>query len=412
MRANSPRTSRRPAGRRGAPQRRAAAGVLVRGRTAAGLFMLCLLASALAACGSGSGSGSATEALSTPLATSLPSAGGSWALLPAGASSGEEHFWELLHRSVGSSRWSLVTPPGVQDNGGLAIAAAGRTLLAGFLPSYYLHFSPLALTTNGGATWTPALLPGGLTSVPDSLALSSSGTTYALLAKDGGEIVQSNTPGGEWRSLANARALAATPLAHGCGLTSIDAVASLSTEGVLVGGACTQAGQIGQYAYTHGSWRTAAPPTPTALRGDPSRVISLASTGASTLTLVDFPSASQNTLLAAWSTDGGRTWAEAPPLVMGAREDLIAAGPAPHAGTFLLLSTPHGSRLRIGAPLTPWRATPRPPEGTATVALDSAGEVDALAVHVYDIVDWRLAGTPAAWHQAGTLHISVSASSH
>lgn len=429
MRANSPRSSRRPAGR-GAPRRRTAAGVLrrrqtaaglpTRGRAAIGLLTLCLLASGPAACGSGSGGGggsgsgsaSATEPLATPLATSLPSAGGSWALLPAGASSGEERFWELLHRGTASSRWSLVTPPGVQDNGGLAIAAAGGTLLAGFLPSYNLHFSPLALTANGGATWTPALLPGGLEGVPDALALSADGTAYALLAKDGGDIVVNNTPGGEWRSLTTARALAAAPLAGGCGLTSIDAIASLSPEGLLAGGACAHAGPIGEYAYAHGSWRAAAPPTPAAVRGDPSRVISLASTDASTLTLVDFPSASQNTLLAAWTTDGGHHWTETPPLVMGAREDLIAAGPAPHAHTFLLVSTPRGNRLRIGAPRTAWRSTPRPPEGTATVALGGGGEVDALAVHGYNIAEWRLAGTPAAWHRAGTLHVTVSTPSH
>jgi hypothetical protein len=376
--------------------------------------MLGLLGATLAACGSGSGSGSgsATDALSTPLATSLPSAGGSWALLPAGASSGEEHFWELLHRGVGSSRWSVVTPPGVQDNGGLAIAAAGSTLLAGFLLSYNLHFSPLALTTNGGATWTPALLPDGLTSVPDSLALSSGGSAYALLARDGGEIVVSNTPGGEWRSLTAARALATLPVARGCGLTNIDAIAGTSPRGVLAGGACTHAGQIGEYAYVQGSWRAAAPLTPAALRGAPSRVLWLVSTGATTLTLVDFPSASQNTVLAAWTTDGGHRWVEAPPLVMGAREDLVGAGPAPHAHTFLLVGTPHGNRLRIGAPFTPWRTTPRPPAGTATVALGGAGEVDALAVHGYNIADWRLVGTPGAWHRSGTLHVSVSAASH
>ncbi len=412
------------------------------------MLVLCLLASSLAACGSGGGSGggsssgSATKPLSTPLATSLPSAGGSWALLPAGASSGEEHFWELLHRGAGSSHWSLVTPPGVQDNGGLGIAASGRTLLAGFLPSYNLHFSPLALTTDGGTTWTPALLPSALTSVPDSLALSAGGTTYALLAKGGGEIVQSSTPGsGEWRSLTTARALATLPVAHRCGLASIDAIVSTSPqgvlasgsspegvlaggsspevlaggaspEGVLAGGTCTKAGQIGEYAYAHGSWHAAAPPTPPALRGDPSRVISLASTGGTTLTLVDFPAASQNTLLAAWSTDGGHRWTESPPLVMGAREELIAAGPSPHAQTFLLVSTPHGSRLRIGAPATPWRATPRPPTGTATVALGGTGEIDALAVHVYSIVDWRLVGTPGVWLRAGTLPVTVSAAPH
>jgi hypothetical protein len=459
MSANSPCSSRRPVGR-GAPRRRTAAGVLgpaaaglfgrrrvaagppTRGWAAPSLLLICLLASGLAACGSsgGSGSGSATQALSTPLATSLSSAGGSWALLPAGASSGEEHFWELLHRDAGSSRWSLATPPGVQDNGGLAIAAADNTLLAGFLPSYNLHFSPLALTTNGGTSWTPTPvpLPSGLTGGPDSLALGSGGTTYALLASDGGEIVVGNTRGGEWRSLTTARALAATPaapsriprttganprtpttphtpttpLARGCGLTSISAIASLSPEGVLAGGVCTKAGQIGAYAYTHGSWRAAAPPTPAALRGIPSRVLWLTSTGATTLTLVDFPSSSQNTLLAAWSTDGGHRWAESPPLMMGAREDLIAAGPAPHDQAFLLLSTPQGNRLRIGAPATPWRATPRPPEDTATVVVGSHGEIDALTTHVYNIADWRLAGTPGAWQRVGTLHVSVSTSSH
>jgi hypothetical protein len=329
----------------------------------------------------------------------------------------------------------------VQDNGGLAIAAAGDTLLAGFLPSYNLHFSPLALTTNGGASWTPTPfpLPSGLTGVPDSLALGAGGTTYALLADDGGEIVVGNAQGGEWRPLTTARALAATPLAPsrtqrttganprtsttpptpaatvtagGCGLTSIDAIASLSPEGVLAGGTCTKEGQIGEYAYAHGSWRAAAPPTPAALRGIPSRVLWLTSSGAATLTLVDFPSSSQNTLLAAWSTDGGHRWAESPPLVMGAREGLIAAGQAPRDQAFLLVRTPHGNRLRIGAPAAPWRATPRPPEGTATVVVSANGEIDALAAHVYDIADWRLLGTPAAWHMVGTLHVSVSTSSH
>ncbi len=432
MRADSPRTSRRPA-ERGAPRRRAATGVLT----------LCLLAASLAACGSsgggGSGGGSATDALATPLATSLPSADGSWALLPAGASSGEEHFWELLYRGAGSSHWSLVTPPGVQDNGGLAIAAAGGALLAGFLPSYNLHYSPLALTTNGGTTWTPTPvpLPSGLTGVPDSLALGPGGTTYALLANHGGEIVAVNKQGGELRSLTTARALAATSLApsptphtpgttprtpttpptatqlaSGCGLTSINAIASFSTESVLAGGTCTKAGQIGEYAYAHGSWRAEAPPTPAALRGLPSEVLWLTSTGAATLTLVDFPSPSQNTLLAAWSSDGGHRWTESPPLAMGAREDLIAAGPAPHNQTFLLVSTPHGNRLRIGAPATAWRATPRPPEGTATAVVGSNGEIDALAVHMYNIVDWRLVGTPGTWQRVGTLHVTVSTSSH
>ena len=88
-----------------------------------------------------------------------------------GADSGQHRFWELLWRASSTARWSLVTPPGVQDNGGLSIAQAPRGVLtAGFLPSINLHFSPLARTLDHGASWSPELLPDGLTISPDSLA--------------------------------------------------------------------------------------------------------------------------------------------------------------------------------------------------------------------------------------------------
>ena len=86
-------------------------------------------------------------------------------------------FWELFYRAPAAASWQLVTPPGVADNGGLAVSVAstGRATV-GFEPSQLLRYSPLALSSDNGATWTPALVPGSLVAAPDALAIGSGGT--------------------------------------------------------------------------------------------------------------------------------------------------------------------------------------------------------------------------------------------
>ena len=84
-------------------------------------------------------------------------------------------------RPDGASRWSLVTPPGVADNGGLVAAGGGTSLTVGFRPSQNLAFSPLATSTDAGQNWTPGLLDAGLADTPGAIAVASSGRTLALL---------------------------------------------------------------------------------------------------------------------------------------------------------------------------------------------------------------------------------------
>ena len=84
-------------------------------------------------------------------------------------------------RPAGASRWSLVTPPGVADNGGLVAAGAGASLVVGFRPSQNLVFSPLATSTDAGRNWTPGLLDAGLADTPGAIAVGPSGRTLALL---------------------------------------------------------------------------------------------------------------------------------------------------------------------------------------------------------------------------------------
>ena len=77
-----------------------------------------------------------------------------------------------VRRPAGPATWRLATPPGVADNGGLVVTGTGgASLLTGFVPSQDLTFSPLAATSDNGASWSPAgPVNPGLADAPDALA--------------------------------------------------------------------------------------------------------------------------------------------------------------------------------------------------------------------------------------------------
>ena len=141
-----------------------------------------------------------------PLATSLVTAQGTWATaVMGGSAASRNNFWQLFVRPAGASRWSLVTPPGVADNGGLVAAggAGGTSLLVGVRPSQHLTFSPLAMSGDAGKNWTPGLLDAALADVPGAIAVGASGRALALLQD--GSIEQAPTTAaataGQWSQL-------------------------------------------------------------------------------------------------------------------------------------------------------------------------------------------------------------------
>jgi hypothetical protein len=98
------------------------------------------------------------------LNTSVSTAASTWAALEMGGSAAQHNnFWQLFVRPAGGTRWSLVTPPGTADNGGLVLAAGpGQALVTAFRPSQMLTFTPLSQTADNGsvpgprsARWTP-----------------------------------------------------------------------------------------------------------------------------------------------------------------------------------------------------------------------------------------------------------------
>ena len=153
-----------------------------------------------------------------PLSTSLVTAQGTWAVtVMGGPAASENNFWQLFVRPAGASRWSLVTPEGVADNGGLVAAggAGGASLLVGFRPSQGLAFSPLATSSDTGQNWTPGLLDADLADVPDAMAVAPSGRTLALLRD--GSIEAAATSGGGDRRAVVAAGVAVRPRGVGAG---------------------------------------------------------------------------------------------------------------------------------------------------------------------------------------------------
>ena len=192
---------------------------------------------ALAAAALIAGCGSATPAAPGPaaeappggapfLATSMVTAGGTWAVAVMGGSvASHNNFWQVFARPAGSSNWKLVTPPGTPDNGGLVLADAGQSLITGLRPSQYLTYTPLTITADGGHAWSSAgPLDAALADVPDALAAAPrTGQLLALTADGTAELA---APGyTSWKALATRRALAATPAGRTCGLQALTAAA-------------------------------------------------------------------------------------------------------------------------------------------------------------------------------------------
>ena len=343
-----------------------------------------------------------------PLATSLVTAQGAWAVaVMGGSATTADNFWELFVRPPSASKWSLVTPPGVASNGGLIATGAtgGTSLLVGVRPSQQLAFSPLATSSDTGKNWTPGLLDSDLADVPDAIAVGASSQALALLA--GGSIEQAPTiaaaTAGQWSQLTTLSALAASAAGRSCGLASLNAVSFGPNDIPMAAGSCAQRGVAGIFADNGGTWQAVGPTLPAGLRGDQVQVLGLASTSGGDAALL----LAGTGLLAAWS-DGTRWTVLAPVAAAGS---VAASGFGPGGSVWVLLGG--GRAETIASPGAAWQTLPPAPTGTAvlapreTAALapGAAPGYDALAVSGSQVTVWRLAGT--AWTKAQVIKVPI-----
>ena len=378
--------------------------VMRRSRPGAVLALLCAgLIPLTAGCGSEAApvSTPSLRVQTAPLSTSLVTPQGTWAVTVMGGSAADENnFWQLFVRPAGARRWSLVTPEGVADNGGL-VAAGGAgiaSLVVGFRPSQGLTFSPLATSTDAGKNWTPGLLDADLADVPDAMAVAPSGQALALLHGGGIETAASAAAetAGQWSRLTTLSALAASAPGRGCGLVAVNAVSFGPDNVPMAAGSCVRPGVAGVFADSGGAWQAAGPVLPSGFGADQVQVLGLARTASGDAALL----LAGSSLLAAWS-DGGR-WTVSAPVAAGG---VSASGFGPGGSVWVLLGG--GRAETIGGPGGSWQALPALPTGTAMLAPGSGpGSYDALAVAGSRLTVWQL--TAGAWAKVQVVTVPIA----
>jgi len=370
------------------------------------------LAGALLAAGCGSAAptarGGAAQAtpLAPPLNTSLVTAAGSWAVTVMGGSAAQHNnFWQLFVRPAGSTRWTLVTPPGTADNGGLVLAdGGGPALITGLRPSQDLTYTPLAVTGDAGQAWSSAgPLDAALANVPDALAAAPAGGQLIALLADG--TTELAGPGyASWSTLASRRSLASTPAGRHCRPQNLTATA-FSPSGVpLLAGTCGRPGTAGIFAARDGTWQAAGPQLPAALARQDITVLRLIRTATSNVALLAAGAGPATRVLAAWSADSGSRWALSPPFRLNGAQ-LTATSFGPGGVCAIVLNGNRGQA--IGGPGGAWRSLPPLPRGTATLTPDTGGGFDALAVHSTKLAVWHLAAGSPAWDTTQTITVPI-----
>jgi hypothetical protein len=373
---------------------------------------MAILAAAVLAAGCGSAtpagehSGTPAARPAAPLDTSLTTAGGTWAVAVMGGSAAQHNnFWQLFIRPAGSTRWTLVTPPGTADNGGLVLAGAGgQALITGFRPSQYLTFTPLSATSDNGQAWSSeSPLDAELASVPDALAAAPGSQNLLALLGDG--TAELAAPGyTSWKTLASLRSLAATPAGRRCELRALTAVAYTPSAVPLLAGTCSRPGAAGIFADAGRTWQATGPAIPAALSRQPITVLRLTQTANQIVALLAAGSGRAASVLAAWSADNGRHWALTPALALNGAA--ITSASFGTGGTAAVIMS-DGRAAVIAGDGRHWRPLPALPPGTATLAPGPAGQTDALAVDRATLSVWRLPPGATAWTKTQTINVPI-----
>ena len=355
--------------------------------------------------------GVGASTIATPLATSLETADGTWSTVPMGhLTQPANTFWQLFFRPNGSSSWSDdVKATAVATNGGIVVASTGgHSLLVGVRPSGLLRFSPLIATTDAGNSWSNGLVTKGLAEHPGALAADADGQDLALVnGPSGTQVLTSDNHLSNWRSLANLQSLAGTAAGRACDLTSLTAV-SFSSGDPVIGGRCGKPGAVGILAQLAGKWHLVGPKLPSSLALAGVQVLSLQPTDNGLSALLGVSHGASQSLIAAWTGNGGWQWSTSPVLRLAPSDRVQSFGPATGGGFFVLFSGGSANKLEVlDGPGGRWDLLPPPPTGTATVAFNSGASIDALVVNDTVMTDWSLNTGSRVWTKGQAVSVPI-----
>jgi hypothetical protein len=353
-----------------------------------------------------------TAPLSLPLSGSIAMPDSSSAVVVMGKNDGQHDlFWQLFGFDTTKSRWALITPPGVADNGGLMVSGNDSTgLLVGFGASQGLTFSPLALTTDGGTAWSPGGLAEPLASVPSAIALGANSTAVALVDEDAEEVLARAGSLTSWTPLTTETKLAALAAGRACGVQSIDAVDIAPNGDVILGVSCRQPGRVGVFAKTRTGWSLGRVPLSGKDRSDTFDALRITTAGNATGALFYGADGTSKNIVAAWASSSGDTnaWTLSAPLQLGAHDEIIASGMGTNGSQFVVVRSASSTRAEIiSGPRSSWQTLSSLPAATATIATEPNGRLVALSVSDTNLTVWEQDAKSDGWEKAQSLTVPI-----
>jgi hypothetical protein len=355
------------------------------------------------------GADGAGAAADLPLPAAIETPADSWVVLPMGQfGSRANTFWQLLHAAPGTSQWSVVTPQGVADNGGL-VAAAGVTTastMVAFLPSQLLRFSPLSATTDAGRTWSPAFLPGALAARPNALA-SGPDDSLAIV---GAAVLHRPSNSSTWSRLVPLAAL--QRLAPECAAKALDAVAVTSTGVPLVGVPCR--GRLGLFTGLNGSWHQERAALPGDWSGANTTILRLQA-GKTQTTVLATASRKGHQALFALSQSVSGTWQASAPLPIGTDSTVRATAVDSGGALSVLVGSKESESVDEITSGGRWVTLPAPAHGSVALAwvTPDSTSLDGATLDAFSVVRGTnlhvFAFTPGSgkWVEADSLEVPL-----
>lgn len=381
---------------------------------AAVLVGIVLAAAAAAGCAGPSRASSPPPRVTTPalmpLSVGVAENGVSWATVQTGGPSVGGRFWQLLAEDQATGTWRVVTPPGVADNAGLVVTrATDGTITTGFVPSDLLKFSPLAMSTDGGAHWAQALLPAGLAPEADGLAALPDGR---LLAVTTAGVEESAAGAKSWTPLVTLRTLASTPAGRRCGLTSLTGTTGLPGGSVLIAGDCSRPGQLGLFGNASGSWEAIDPGLPLPVSEGKQSVLGLISSGTGTSALFEVAMRHSQLLIPAVLPAGKTSWSYYPGSFSLFQSMTVKGGSiasvsgSPEGVWAVTLRGRRGLASGYAGRVRPQESKPfSVPGPDATVVASASGGFTALVPGLSSIAVWQRSAS-GAWQRTQTIDVA------
>jgi len=355
----------------------------------------------------------ATSPIVVPLQSSTTTPTTAWAVVEMGTSQGSyNHFWELFDYHVGTRRWLLETPPGIADNGGLIIATSGPySGLVGFGANQLLAFSPLASTSDAGSNWSPGGLSQALVPVPDALAAGADNSGAALVRANGSDQVLRRTGSlTSWSSIATTRDVAKS--APSCRIDALTALDIPAPSTILLGASCSSVGSVPLLRYSGGSWSLVKVTTPATWIHNTTQVLRLANgQGASGIVpegLLAGEGGSTTVIAAVFNARPGSAWSVSQSLHLARGAVVVASGSGPATTQFVVVR--QGGTLVadvITGPDAKWQTSGELPKGTATIAIEPDGSLDAMSVKVSTLSIWHAARVDAPFSKSQTIDVPI-----